>query len=58
MTTTALPDMKPEERLSIEEVDHHEGKGNATAKGGTPQDDREMHRMGKTQELRVGSRLS
>ncbi|TKA22313.1 hypothetical protein B0A50_08038 [Salinomyces thailandicus] len=51
MNTTALPDMKPEERFSIEELDH-EGKANATAKGGTPNDDREMHRMGKVQELR------
>lgn len=54
MNTTALPDMKPEERFSIEELDH-EGKANATAKGGTPNDDREMHRMGKVQELRVSS---
>ncbi|KAI6974444.1 hypothetical protein KC355_g11495, partial [Hortaea werneckii] len=51
MTTTALPDMKPEDHFSIEEVGH-EGKLTATAKGGTPNDDREMHRMGKAQELR------
>lgn len=52
MTTTALPDMKPEDHFSIDEV-AHEGKLTATAKGGTPDDDREMHRMGKAQELRV-----
>ncbi|RMZ03211.1 hypothetical protein D0860_06899 [Hortaea werneckii] len=51
MTTTALPDMKPEDHFSIDEVGH-EGKLTATAKGGTPNDDREMHRMGKAQELR------
>lgn len=50
-STTALPEMaKPEQRLSIDEVD---GKSTAIQKGGTAGDDRDMHRMGKVQELRV-----
>lgn len=51
-TTTALPDVKPEERFSLEEIDH-DGKAAVKAKGGTTADEREMQRMGKAQELRV-----
>ncbi|KAK5131888.1 hypothetical protein LTR08_000476 [Meristemomyces frigidus] len=47
---TALPDMKPEERYSMEELGH-DGKVAAT-KGGTATDEKEMHRLGKAQELR------
>lgn len=48
--STALPEMKPEERFSIEELGHD---GKMPTKGGTAADEREMQRMGKAQELRV-----
>ncbi|QIW98180.1 hypothetical protein AMS68_003698 [Peltaster fructicola] len=40
----------PMERISLEEL--HDGKSNVHQKGGSPQDEREMMRMGKNQELR------
>ena len=52
MSLNAMPaEMKPEQRLSVEEFSH-EDKG-VYQKGGTPTDEREMSRMGKKQELRV-----
>ena len=56
MTFTAMPEMKPEERLSVEEMHEDTSKANVQQKGGTRQDEREMVRMGKHQELRVSSR--
>ncbi|KAK5127065.1 hypothetical protein LTR85_008424 [Meristemomyces frigidus] len=47
--STALPEMKPEERFSMEELGH---AGKIPTKGGTAADEREMQRMGKAQELR------
>jgi hypothetical protein len=42
---------KPEQRISVEDV-ASEGKA-VLQKGGSPNDEREMVRMGKKQELRV-----
>lgn len=47
-----MPDMKPEQRFSIEE-EGGDGKAAVLQKGGTAADEREMIRMGKRQELRV-----
>ena len=49
---TILPNMKSEEHYSMEELGH-DGKITAM-KGATAADEREMDRMGKAQELRVG----
>lgn len=43
-------EIKPEDHTSIEEMQE---KTAVQLKGGTHEDDREMSRMGKTQELRV-----
>lgn len=55
MASTAMPEMKPEERLSMEELGRD--KSAAMQKGGTAVDDREMSRMGKKQELRVSGAI-
>jgi hypothetical protein len=47
-----MADIKLEERISVEEVSH-EGKA-VLQKGGSAVDERDMIRMGKKQELRVG----
>jgi len=52
MSSTAMREMKPEQRLSIEEF-NHDGKAAVLRAGGTFADEREMQRMGKAQELRV-----
>jgi len=44
---------KAEKDLSVEEIGT-EYKAGAEQKGGTAADEREMQRMGKAQELRVG----
>lgn len=46
---------RPEDHRSIEEM--QEDKTAVQLKGGTYEDEREMQRMGKTQELRVRSLL-
>ena len=51
MSLTEIPETKPGQRLSIENVDQ-EGKV-VYQKGGSAADEREMSRMGKRQELRV-----
>ena len=51
MSATAIPDAKPEQRFSIEEI-ASDGKA-VLQKGGSAVDEREMMRMGKKQELRV-----
>jgi hypothetical protein len=53
MALTAVPDIQ--ERISEEEM--QEGKTIVRMKGCTREDEREMSRMGKTQELRVWSTL-
>lgn len=49
MSTNA--EIKPEDHTSVEEM--QEEKTDVQLKGGTYEDEREMSRMGKTQELRV-----
>ena len=51
MSITAMPDTKPEERFSIDEI-ANDGKA-VLQKGGSPNDESDMIRMGKKQELRV-----
>lgn len=51
---TPIPDMKPEDGISLE--DHqHEVEAAVQEKGGTSNDGVEMSRMGKRQELRVST---
>lgn len=51
-----VPEIKPEDHRSVEEM--QEDKTAVQMKGGTYEDEREMSRMGKTQELRVCSQWS
>lgn len=51
MSATEMPEIKPGERFSSDEVED-DGKA-VLQKGGSPTDEREMVRMGKKQELRV-----
>ena len=51
MSLTAVPEINRDERISVEEM--QEEKTLVQLKGGTREDEREMSRMGKTQELRV-----
>jgi hypothetical protein len=53
MSLTAVPGIDRGERISVEEM--QEEKTLVQLKGGTREDEREMSRMGKTQELRVRS---
>ena len=46
-----MPEMKPEDRFSVEEV--NEGKSAVRQKGSSDRDLWEMKRVGKKQELRV-----
>ena len=50
-TITATPEIVRTGRTSFEEL--QEDKSAARQKGGTLQDDRDMDRMGKAQQLRV-----
>lgn len=54
--TTATPELIKYDHTSIEQL--HEDKSDAQQKGGTVHDDRDMVRMGKTQQLRVSMRLA
>lgn len=51
MKRTATPEITRAEHSSLEEM--QEEKTAVQQKGGTVEDEREMSRMGKTQELRV-----
>lgn len=53
-----VPEVKPEERISMDDLGRDETKAAVIQKGGTAVDEREMIRMGKKQELRVGQSLS
>lgn len=48
------PETKPEERYSMDDIGRDEAKTGVIQRGGTAVDEREMMRMGKKQELRVG----
>ena len=52
MSHSEMADIKLEERISVEDVSD-EGKA-VLQKGGSAVDERDMVRMGKKQELRVG----
>lgn len=53
METTALPDFKPEDDVSVEARQHDaDDDGITRHKGSTSMDAADMNRMGKTQELR------
>ena len=56
MASTEMPETKPEERISLDEMGHD--KTDVMQKGGTVVDEREMSRMGKKQELRVSQAVS
>ena len=56
MASTEMPETKPEERISLDEMGHD--KTAVMQKGGTVVDEREMSRMGKKQELRVSQAVS
>jgi len=50
MSLTAMPEISPIDNVSVE---MQEMKTAVHLKGGTREDERDMVRMGKTQELRV-----
>lgn len=50
MSPTAVPEISPTDNVSVE---MQEMKTAVHLKGGTREDERDMVRMGKTQELRV-----
>lgn len=50
MSLTAVPEISPTDTVSVE---MQEMKTAVHLKGGTREDERDMGRMGKTQELRV-----
>jgi hypothetical protein len=54
MAISSSETVKPEERFSIEEVGN-DCHARASQKGASMRDEAEMQRMGKFQELRVGT---
>ena len=50
MSSKVISEVRPEERFSVDEANDEKA---VLQKGGTANDEREMTRMGKKQELRV-----